>query len=232
VASLSRDLGILSRDQAEKPQIPISPGNAYGKELYSKIESYEDFSKPIASFHFHPTNNHLNWMKSWGGKAVVLLRDPKSSFESLSRHREVDNSFKQPNLAYKSKNLDGMAVLLEFNRNWRTLREYNNLLFLSYDEVVGDYPKVFERICEFYDYHSSSIDEIQPLEKVRFSGHRSEKEVITDLSKIDTPTFDYDPDFTWLVFFARKSNSSLPIKWFWSLLLIGALGYRKMMSFL
>lgn len=204
LSSLSRDLNVpIGNDKSS-----ISPINAYGRELYNEIESYEGVKEPITSFHLHPTEKILNWMESWGGKAIILLRDPESSNDALSRHREVGNNFVSINRAYEgdylSKRLNSLECLREFNHNWRTLSEKNNLLFIKYDEVVADYSSVLKKVCIFYDIFDKDII-TKPLEKVRYSGFLYKKPQFTDLSKTRAPFFNcYVDDFNLMYFLIRK----------------------------
>ena len=203
LSSLSRDLNVpIGNDKS------INPINAYGRKLYNEIESYEGVKKPIASFHWHPTEKILNWMESWGGKAIILLRDPESSNDAIYRHRELGNNFVSINRAYEgdylSKRLNSLECLREFNHNWRTLSGKNNLLFIKYDEVVADYSSVLKKVCIFYDIFDKDII-TKPLEKVRYSGFLYKKPQFTDLSKTKAPFFNcYVDDFNLMYFLIRK----------------------------
>ena len=213
VYSLSRDLGVGTWIDSTNPKTRKSIKNCRGRELFRELKKFESPHSIVASFHLHPTREVLDFIKTSRLRALVLLRNPIASRQAMDRHREIDNSFKGANQAYKGN--DALLVLEEFNRNYRTLVDADHLLFVSFEDVVYDYRAVFHRVARFYDLNRVSV--AGDLEKKRFSGEGIKDSLgRTDLSKTSSPTFRFNPNFEYDQYLRRKIFTFapfLPTKW-------------------
>lgn len=183
---LAADLGL------EVATVRATIFNARGERLFRELRRFEPADAPVASFHLHPTRRTFEWVRGERVRAVVLLRDPRGSFDALYRHRHLDGTDAGPNVV--ATYAEPLAILEEFNHTWRCLADRDHLLFLSYDEVVGDYPSVLAKVARFYDRAPREGGE---LPKVRYSGARDRSgETPTDLSPTTGPRFEHEPDWS------------------------------------
>lgn len=185
---LVRDLSIAEyTDSGYQPT--ITARNSRPDKVISDLRPFASDTTVIRSVHLHPTPTILNHFKTEGIKSVILLRNPHDSFEAAKRHRTADNQKKRVHQIYRRFGEDALVQLIEFNHNWRTLAELNQFLFISFDEVVDNYPEVVKKIALFYDIPVPQI--VAPLPKVRYSGVGGNR--VTDLSATNGPTQTFSP---------------------------------------
>lgn len=207
VAGLCRDFGLVERPgDAFRPT--INSLNAKKDQLREELLKLQGGDKPVASFHLHPTKEILEIFESDQIKAIVLLRNPLDSYNALSRHTTPDNRFKRSHAALRDHRESALERLVEFNRNWRTLKDNDGLLFLRFEDVISDYQQIIERVSAFYGIEPlESGQSGKALPKVRFTGHGGTGP--TELTKADEPTFRYQ-DFRTKKFFYRRLGETFP----------------------
>ena len=180
---LCRDLGITEYTPPEN-RPTVTARNSNTSKVIRDLRPFANNTKIIRGVHLHPTPEVLSAFKSEGIKAVVLLRNPYDSFEAAKRHRTTDNQAKRAHQLYRRSGENALEQLVEFNQNWRTLVGLDQLLFISFDQVTGNYPEVVKKIADFYEI---SIQETEmPLPKIRYTGVGGGRK--TDLSATIAPT--------------------------------------------
>jgi len=187
-AGLVRDLNMTEyKDSEHRPT--ITARNSKPEKLMYELRPFAEDKKAIRGVHLHPTQTVINIFKNEGIKSVVLLRNPYDSFEAAKRHRTTDNQKKRVHQIYRRFGEDALEQLVEFNHNWRTLVGLNQCLFISFDEVIENYPEVIRKIANFYDMPLP--DTRLPLPKVRYSGAGGGRP--TDLSATNGLTEKFHP---------------------------------------
>ena len=180
---LCRDLS-MTEYVAPENRPTVTARNSSTSKVIRDLRPFAKDKKIIRGVHLHPTLEVLTAFESEGIKAVVLLRNPYDSFEAAKRHRTTDNQVKRAHQLYRRSGEDALEQLIEFNQNWRTLVGSEQLLFISFDQVVESYPEVVEKIGNFYEIPIQETE--MTLPKVRYTGVGGGSK--TDLSATTEPT--------------------------------------------
>ena len=202
---LCRDLGITEYVPPEN-RPTVTARNASTSKVISDLRPFADNKEIIRGVHLHPTLDVLAAFKSEGIKAVVLLRNPYDSFEAAKRHRTTDNQVKRAHQIYRRSGENALDQLIEFNQNWRTLVGSEQLLFISFDQVVESYPEVVKKIAQFYGI--KALETEMPLPRVRYTGVGGGKK--TDLGATLAPTSRFS-NYNKRKAFARNVFERVPL---------------------
>jgi hypothetical protein len=174
--------------------VSISTINSRGAKLQDYLSKFQSVKSPIKSTHLHPTYDNFNWILRDRIKCVILLRNPEDSYQALKRHRELNNTFIEPNYALYNKN--SKNILEEFYRNWSSLCLVEHILIVYFEELVKTPNSVINRILSFYEIEPTNSRII--LQKKRFSGMGIKNlgiAVETNIMKGERVSFLYNPDF-------------------------------------
>tara|TARA_B100000963_G_C22639697_1_gene679748 strand:- start:4753 stop:5442 length:690 start_codon:yes stop_codon:yes gene_type:complete len=188
IHTLAREMDLEVAEQK------ISQLNAKDNKLHKFLEKFEKIDSQIMSTHMHPTKKNMEWVISKNIKCVILLRNPKDSYEALYRHREENNEFLDVNVLAKKR--EPHKILEEFYHNWGSLRHNKNILIIFYEELIFSANDVFDRIFAHYSYSRKTHYKIE-LEKKRYSGSKKDKGVpkIPPVEFKENLEFIHNPDF-------------------------------------
>ena len=188
IHTLARELHLEVAEQK------ISQLNAKDKKLHSFLEKFEKIESQIMSTHMHPTKKNMEWVINNNIKCVILLRNPKHSYEALFRHRDVNNVFWDKNVLAKKR--EPQKILEEFYHNWGSLRHNENILVIFYEELILSANDVFNKIFEHYSYTRKSNHKIE-LQKKRYTGSKRDKVIfkIPPVKFEENLEFNHNPDF-------------------------------------
>lgn len=193
--SMAELLSVPRWDQASNSGRRITPKNSFGRRLHREILRFQEVDMPVMATHLHPTVSVINFVRRTRPKAVVLVRDPARSCEALKRHREIDNKERHENFSYR-KYRDPKEVLDEFLQNWLFCLDQENLLFITFDQLIHDYASVLTRMERHYEIELPHKPKALP--KHRFTGVGKRDEPLLHVSRSATLSMRFAPDFGYL----------------------------------
>ncbi len=120
------------------------------KRYYENLERIAYSKDTICSVHLHPTKRSYEWVRSLTCPLVILLREPESAYQALTRHVGVDSGGWKGayNGAYFFK--DAKFVCQNFSINYLALHGHQQVYIATYERLMSEPEKELNRISTHY----------------------------------------------------------------------------------